>query len=515
VQALLLEGSRLYQGGPWADRLLAAARDWDSPLRLALAGRVKVGKSTLLNALVGVPIAPTDAGESTRVVTWYVWGPEPEVLAWLRPGSPAGIQLGGIEPGPAALDGDGDEDWADTDPTGAVPLPLRHDGPVPRVDLCGLEPEELDHVEVRLPSPFLRDLTLVDTPGMAPLTSRTRARDERFPTEPEGTGPVADAVLFLVRQLQPGDVDLLEAFRDPQGRPVPPANAVGVLTRADEIGAGRPDSLATARDLAQEYAQDLRLRPLLQTVVPVVGLLGQAAVTLTESEYAELVALATLPEETLAPMLRSAIRFVAPRHGLPVPPERRRRLVDRLGVFGIRCAVGVLRDGGASCREDLAGALSAASGMTELRWLIQARITSRAGAIKADAALRLLLHATGSDPVPGSRRLAAAAEQLRLGLHDVAELRTLNELRLGRLVVAEEQRRRMERVLGAEGAGVRTRLDLPVDAGPAEVEQALRVEHGHWQRLAGDLWTPPELQRAAAVVQRTCEGLLRELREGG
>src|SRR6185295_19470143 len=44
---------------------------FDEPLRVAIAGRVKAGKSTLLNALIGEEIAPTDAGECTRLVTWY------------------------------------------------------------------------------------------------------------------------------------------------------------------------------------------------------------------------------------------------------------------------------------------------------------------------------------------------------------------------------------------------------------------------------------------------------------
>ena len=43
----------------------------DEPLRVAIAGRVKAGKSTLLNALVGERLAATDAGECTRIVTWY------------------------------------------------------------------------------------------------------------------------------------------------------------------------------------------------------------------------------------------------------------------------------------------------------------------------------------------------------------------------------------------------------------------------------------------------------------
>ena len=48
---------------------------FDEPLRVAIAGKVKAGKSTLLNALVGEEIAPTDAGECTRVVTWYLDAP--------------------------------------------------------------------------------------------------------------------------------------------------------------------------------------------------------------------------------------------------------------------------------------------------------------------------------------------------------------------------------------------------------------------------------------------------------
>jgi predicted GTPase len=43
----------------------------DGPLRVAIAGKVKAGKSTLLNALVGERVAPTDASECTRVVTRY------------------------------------------------------------------------------------------------------------------------------------------------------------------------------------------------------------------------------------------------------------------------------------------------------------------------------------------------------------------------------------------------------------------------------------------------------------
>src|SRR4051794_28115346 len=38
------------------------------PLRAAVVGRVSTGKSTLLNALLGASVAPTDGRECTKVV---------------------------------------------------------------------------------------------------------------------------------------------------------------------------------------------------------------------------------------------------------------------------------------------------------------------------------------------------------------------------------------------------------------------------------------------------------------
>src|SRR4029453_8879133 len=56
-------------------------RRLNQPIRIALAGTLKAGKSTLVNALVGEDIAPTDATEATRIVTWFRHGATPKVTA--------------------------------------------------------------------------------------------------------------------------------------------------------------------------------------------------------------------------------------------------------------------------------------------------------------------------------------------------------------------------------------------------------------------------------------------------
>ena len=67
VRVLLRRTIDTYRDSPqavgWLQHNLAR---FDEPLRVAIAGKVKAGKSTLLNALVGEAIAPTDAGECTR-----------------------------------------------------------------------------------------------------------------------------------------------------------------------------------------------------------------------------------------------------------------------------------------------------------------------------------------------------------------------------------------------------------------------------------------------------------------
>ena len=81
VRLLCTAAADMVAGTDLASQVDAVRERVDGALRIAIAGRVKAGKSTLLNALVGERLAPTDAGECTKVVTWYQHGATYEVTA--------------------------------------------------------------------------------------------------------------------------------------------------------------------------------------------------------------------------------------------------------------------------------------------------------------------------------------------------------------------------------------------------------------------------------------------------
>ena len=243
---LIREALEVYAGDPQATAgLHGYARRLAEPLRIAVAGMVKAGKSTLLNAIIGEEIAPTDTGECTRIVTWYRHGHTPRITLHPATGEPRNLPL------------------------------KRVDGRLVFV-LDGVQAEDVERLDVEWPAPALQAMTLIDTPGIASLSQDVSARSVRFLT-PEDSASEADAVIYLMRHLHASDLRFLESFRDTGAGRSGTVNALAVLSRADEVGAGRIDSLLSAGTIAERYSRDPNLRKLALGVVPVAGLLAQSA----------------------------------------------------------------------------------------------------------------------------------------------------------------------------------------------------------------------------------------------
>lgn len=479
VGALLRDARSVFVDPVDAGVLERIATRLDEPLRVALAGKVKAGKSTLLNALVGEKLAPTDTGECTRIVTWYRDGHTYRVEVHPRDGGPA------------------------------VQTRFRRDDGAIEIDLGGRAPEDVDHLDVMWPSPGLRRTTLVDTPGIGSLSDRLAERSFEFLDASDDDTP-ADAVLYLMRHVHGADLRLLESFHDTSVSLPNPVNAIGVLSRADEIGVGRPDAVGSARKIAARYGADPRMRRLVQMVVPVAGLLAETAVTLTQSEYRMLERLAAVEASALDPLLLSVDRFVEARPETPLTSIEREQLLDRFGLFGIRISLSMIRRGVVSTSQELADELRARSGLSELRGLLDTLFLERAEVLKARSALlaldRLCRARAGQ---PGVDDIAARVEQLIASAHPFQELSTLAAVRSG--VVRHRSPERiaeLERLLGGSGGSAPRRLGLDADADADAVRGAAVDALARWQAIAENPLSDRDLVVAAQVVIRTLEGLL-------
>ena len=455
------------------DRLRGRMRE---PLRIAVAGRVKAGKSTLLNALVGEKLAPTDAGECTRVVAWYADGPTYSVHCRGRDGSREEVHF-------------------------------RRDGGALDIDLGGIALDSIDRLEVTWPSASLRAATLIDTPGLASLDDTNSVRTRDFLAVDDDRPSDADVVIYLMRHLHRHDADFLDSFYDHSLANASPVNAVAVISRADEIGAGRLDAMESARRIAARYAADERMHSLCMGVVAVAGLVAETGLTLTEGEAATLRTLAALPDEELGGLLLSADRFVAPGLG-PLAPEIRRELLDRLGLFGVRFCTRKIRSGEATTAVALARALVEVSGLDELRAVLREHFVPRAVALQARsvlAGLRAIGRRLRATAPAAAERIDAEVEQFESAAHELAELRLVHLVMAGMVRLSPDEVTEVRRVIGPGDSAARLGLGSTPEPGAARSAALAGIER--WRTKAAVPFVDPAGREACDILTRTYEGL--------
>jgi len=475
VRRIADEALRVARGTDQEAAVALVVRRLDEPLRVAIAGRVKAGKSTLLNALVGERLAATDAGECTRVVTWYRHALGYRVVAELRP-------------------------------TGSQELSFKRQDGALDIDLGGLPLESIERIEVGWPSQKLVELTLIDTPGLASATEGTSERTTRALIDDEVDGPgEADAVLYLMRHLHRSDVGFLEAFMDRSVAHASPINAIVVLSRADEIGAARPDALDSARAVAARYASDARVRELASGVVPVAGLIAETGATLREAQFDRLREIAVLPEERREHLLRSVERF-RDADGNPLGEEIREELLARLGMFGLRLAIGLLVDGTVRTATELSQALLERSGIRDLQRVLAERYAARAQALKARsalAALRVVGEALERLDVAGAPDVIVAVDRLEASSQELGLLRLLHLVLSGTVELGPVDRAEVDRLCGPGRPS--ERLGLASGASAADVREAALVGIDRWRSRAASPLSDRRMIEAAEIVSRAYE----------
>ena len=342
----------------------------DEPVRVGVVGRVSAGKSTLVNALLGMPVAPTGAGETTTIPCWFRSGRYSTAEVVAGDGRTAVLPLLGDhlpEQLPAQFDVEGDTD-------------LR--------------------IEVRMPAQVLRSLHLVDTPGVASTDERRSGRTASLLTHATGRSAELVEALVVVITGTPRPQDVTSIGDLVAGVPsVGPVPVVAALTRVDALDDDLLVALARGRDLAAHIAD--AFAGTVDAVVPVAGLLAETSATgaLTETDVRDLRRLAEDLDPEAGALAAADVRILL---ALPtsVPVERRRALVARLGLAGLGWAIEQVRADPGLDAGRLCDRIAALAGADELVATLTRLLRERADTVKASTALALLERVVDDPAVP-------------------------------------------------------------------------------------------------------------------
>ena len=390
-----------------------------NPLTVALVGRVSAGKSTLLNALVGDRVAPTDRAECTKVAAQYAEG------------NPQRVEVVG-------LDGTVTE----------IPGSMRGD--------LGRKPEDIDHAVVYTPSRLLRErFQVIDTPGLAGFTDTAEIATRRV-FSGDSRLPRPDVILFLLDDAAGPKADEV-AFLSDAGASA--QNTILVISHADLIAADNP--MLKAQEIARRVWR--RFPAIAGAVVAVSGLMAEAGVCgVTERETAQISRRGLLEPWELLTILDGA---APPPPGIDV--DLLGRLEELVGTYAMDAGGEIARQGARAYCEWL----HRVSGIDELRLAIGRRFLAVGDILKARTILAELREAAyGSarrDAFLASIEEAETAPELHR-LREVAALEALARWQPDSDLIGELN-------LVVASRDVRVLLSLPPDVAPPEIADAARA----------------------------------------
>ncbi|MEU3625772.1 dynamin family protein [Amycolatopsis coloradensis] len=477
------------------------------PLQVAVAGRIKSGKSTLVNALIGRRVAPTDVGECTRLVTRFQYGTVDRVEIVFNDGR-------------------------------KQVLPFAADGMIPAE--LGIDIDKVSHIEAYLTNAVLQGMTVIDTPGLGSLDAASVSRTEqllgaakhRKPEDDEeeneeGSDELddtsrnavagAEAVLYVVTQgVRADDQQALAAFTAATAsREAGPVNAIAVLNKADTIapesveGSGG-DVWKAATLLSEKQASTLK--PRVADVLPVIGLIAESAESggFTSGDAEALRQLAGMDDDILETMLISADIFTG--WDCDVAAGTRLRLLEKLDLFGVRYAVEAIRAEPEITAGSLRRKLLDASGLEAVRQRLSIVFAARADGIKAAAALAsvtALAHASGDQ---AERQRVHDAIEVLLAKPEAHQLRLLEALTLvasGAVDMPEDLSEEVLRV--GSNADIGAQLGKP--GAPRADLAAHALERAGWWRSFASFGATPAQSRVAHVVHRAYFLIWQQIRD--
>ncbi len=332
----------------------------DTRFTVAIVGQMRVGKSTLLNALIGKSLAPTGVTETTATINWFRYG-QGDLCDKFR------------------------VHWADGS---TADMPLDRVGEWIGTETNATKTQRLDFFA---DTDFLRLANVVDTPGTRSVIQTHEDATQGFLADKLESdslryGGSADAVIYAVNPVgRESDRDLLQLFGERTRLPGASAyNSIAVVQKWEHL---LPDPIEEVQKKCRMLKSQMEGK--VAAVIPTSGLLALHSEGVPVNIWQNVADLATRTSAaTLDALLLSEQDFCDDCPSTPADQTCRRAMLSAISWKILPICISLARRRGITDGSTLRASVRDASGIPVLRDLLQQHFFSRARLIKASTILR-------------------------------------------------------------------------------------------------------------------------------
>lgn len=433
------------------------------PMQLAIIGKISSSKSTLVNAILGqAEVVRTGQMEETFNVSWLKYGDSnSDINVVFKDGKVSSV--------PRAQWAQ----WASHQEKNVLK-------------------EQVKYIEVFYDHEILKDINIIDTPGLDALSQIDSKNTILFLKEvhPDAvvmlfTKSIAESTLSVLQDFQnvgTGDFNLSAM------------NAIGVLSKADTIwSAMEPDkdilSIGNRVIKTTLYDKYPEVRKSLFSILPVSSLIGLSSSTINDKDYTSLKTLCSVDDSILFEMLSSPDFFFDEEYTVDVKSSERQRLYNKFGLYGIYILIESLRRNEDVGVEFLSEVLKERSGFGKFLLTVQSHFGKRSTLIKSQSILQRILNEINRAKqiqIGEQHNAIVQAENLivaaLLSLHEYKEWEYLSKYYDGKLDLTSEEAEEFVALCGERGYSASERLRCDGFKTPPQLIDVATSRALYWQK---------------------------------
>ena len=486
----------------------------DKPLRVAVVGIMKAGKSTFMNALMEENLLYTGTEETTYTVTWFKYAPQPYLNVIFR-GNDFKSEKAKFEDL---------EKWT-------VRLKAKEN---PRIN-------DVKFIEVYYPNETLKLIEFIDTPGLNSAFDRDaqntmeflgieKAKELERVTMDEASK--ADAIIYAyTRSAGSTDRDVLNEFHgNALTSSTSPINALGVYTKADQLWKilKPPNPLELGQNVSDTNMRNPEMKKLLYTTLPVIAKVVEGFAMLEEKDWLSLANLSKIPIEDLKYEMRHVPIFTSKESSefeakiieFIGSPSQRLSLVDKIGVYGIFEIVNCIINN--YSRQEIKDHLYKKSGIYEINELVVSHFGNRSFLIKTQYIFlrlkvvsdRLIRQTDNSSVLTIANSINEQIRDIETNTHQQTfrELKVLQDYYNGLFEFNnEDEYQEFLQVTGEKGRNCEAKLGFDKPTYVVKMAETAKNKSQEWNGKANEFGVSQKYREAAEAASRAYDHLREHL----